>query len=137
MSNPIQCDNCGATILDGETFCGECGAPSPSVDAPVGEAEAPQPAPLPLDPPAAQPRRLSDRDTIWRVSAAVLGAVGALLCLLGIAAGLLFGLTEAEGMTQAENWLYSVVCCLLPIAGAGTVLAIAALVIWWAKLRNR
>ena len=59
------------------------------------------------------------------------------LCLLGLAVFLLFGLTEAEDMTPAENWLLSTLCCLLPIAGTGVAMAVAGLVIWWAKLRNR
>ena len=69
--------------------------------------------------------------------AAVLGVIGAILCLLGFAVFLLFGLTDTESVTEAENWLFSATCCLLPIAGAGTTLAVAGLVIWWAKLRKR
>jgi len=136
MSQPIQCDNCGAVLLKEDVYCGECGAPRPTLTAPAEVAavvEETQAGPLP------EPR-LSDRtdtDTAWRVAAAVLGIVGILMCLLGAAAFLLFGLIEVEDMTPAENWLISGICCLLPIAGTGVAIAVAGLVVWWAKLRNR
>ena len=141
MTQPIQCDNCGAILLDEDIYCGECGAPRPTVNTPaevVDEAQTkvlgePQPSP-PLE---SRPVDQTDSDTVWRVAAAVLGVVGVLVCLLGFAAFLLFGLIEAEDMTQAENWLLSTICCLLPIAGTGVAIAVAGLVIWWAKLRNR
>ncbi|MFN2185584.1 MAG: hypothetical protein ACK2UU_16460, partial [Anaerolineae bacterium] len=119
MTRPIQCDNCGAVLLEEDIFCGECGAPRPSV---IASAE-------PIDRPPAQasatapPVRKSDSDTVWRVVAAILGVVGALLCLLGFAAFLLFGLIDSEGVSQAENWLISTICCLLPIAGTGAAIA--------------
>ena len=141
MTQPIQCDNCGAILLEEDVYCGECGAPRPTVIAPAEVVEEPQtdvitqPRPGPQQEPASSDR--ADPDTIWRVAATVLGIVGVLVCLLGVAAFLLFGLIEAEDMTPAENWLISTTCCLLPIAGTGVVIAIAGLAIWWAKLRNR
>ena len=133
MTGPIQCINCGAVLLKEDIFCGECGAPRPSETSPAEDMEEPQADPLPEPRPVRRP----DPDTIWRVAAAVLGIVGVLVCLLGLAVFLLFGLTEAEDMTPAENWLLSTLCCLLPIAGTGVAMAVAGLVIWWAKLRNR
>ena len=133
MTGPIQCINCGAVLLKEDIFCGECGAPRPSETSPAEGMEEPQADPLPEPGPVRRP----DPDTIWRVAAAVLGIVGVLVCLLGLAAFLLFGLIEAEDMTPAENWLLSTICCLLPIAGTGIAMAVAGLVIWWAKLRNR
>ena len=132
MSQPIQCDNCGAVLLKDDIYCGECGAPRPTV---VASAEAVH------EPEASPPQELgagdeTKSDTAWRVAAAVLGIVGILVCLLGLAAFLLFGLMEAEDVTPAENWLISAICCLLPIAGTGVAMAIAGLVIWWARLRN-
>ena len=133
MSQPIQCDNCGAVLLDDDIYCGECGAPRPTASVPAEAVDEPEASP----PPAPRPVDRSDTDTAWRVAAAVLGIVGVLVCLLGLAAFLLFGLVEAEDMTPAENWLISAICCLLPIAGTGVAIALAGLVIWWAKLRNR
>jgi hypothetical protein len=141
MTGPIQCINCGAVLLKEDIFCGECGAPRPSETSPAEAIAEPhtevmeEPRPDPL--PEPRPVRRPDSDTIWRVAAAVLGIVGVLVCLLGLAAFLLFGLIEAEDMTPAENWLLSTICCLLPIAGTGVAMAVAGLVIWWAKLRNR
>ena len=132
MSQPIQCDNCGAVLLDEDTYCGECGAPRPTVIAPAEVVDEPESSPAP----AARPADRTNTDTAWRVAAAVLGILGILVCLLGFAAFLLFGLIEGEDMTPAENWLFSAICCLLPIAGTGVTLAVAGLVIWWARLRN-
>jgi hypothetical protein len=133
MTGPIQCANCGAVLLKEDIFCGECGAPRPSETSPAEIMEEP----LSDAAPAAPPNRQAGSDTVWRVVAAVLGIGGALVCLLGLAVFLLFGLIETEDMTQAENWLISTTCCLLPIAGTGVAMAIAGLVIWWARLRNR
>jgi hypothetical protein len=133
LTRPIQCDNCGAVLLEEDIFCGECGAPRPSVIPSVERIEGPQ-ARAQI---AAPPVRRSDSDTVWRVVAAILGIIGALLCLLGFAVFLLFGLIESEGVTQAENWLISTICCLLPIAGTGTTFALGGLVVWWARLRKR
>lgn len=141
MTGPIQCDNCGAILLKEDTFCGECGAPRPSETSPAEVIDEPhtevveraRPDPLP----DTRSVRRPDSDTVWRVAAAVLGIVGALVCLLGLAVFLLFGLIEAEDMTQAENWLISTICCLLPIAGTGIAMAFAGLVIWWVRLRDR
>ena len=149
MTQPIQCSNCGAVLLEEDVFCGECGAPRPSETSPAEAKEEPltemteEPQPeVPAEPrrdPLPEPGTVdrSDPDTIWRVAAAVLGVVGAVVCLLGFAGFMLFGLIEAEDMTPAENWLISAICCLLPIAGTGVAMAIAGLVIWWARLRNR
>jgi nitrate reductase gamma subunit len=70
------------------------------------------------------------------VAVIVLGITAAILCLMGVAAFLLFGLTESDVTSPAEDWLYATFCCLLPIAGMGAILAIAALGIWWVRLRN-
>jgi hypothetical protein len=133
MTRPIQCDNCGAVLLKADLFCGECGAPHPSTIASSQAMEESPPDLLPDTPPVSRP----GSDTAWRVAAVVLGIVGALVCLVGFATFLLFGLTESEGLTQGENWLFSTICCLVPIAGTGTALALVGLVIWWARLRNR
>jgi hypothetical protein len=71
------------------------------------------------------------------VAAIVLGILAAILCLVGVAAFLLFGLTESDVTTPAEDWLYATFCCLLPIGGTGVILAVAGLGIWWVRLRNR
>jgi hypothetical protein len=133
LTGPIQCDNCGAVLHEEDVFCGECGAPRPSVLPSAERIEAPQ-ARAPI---ATPPVRRSDSDTVWRVTTAILGIVGALLCLLGFALFLLFGLMEGEGLTPVENWLISASCCLLPIAGTGAAIALVGLVVWWARLRKR
>jgi hypothetical protein len=140
MAEPIQCDNCGAILLEEDIFCGECGAPRPSVlQAPKQPATEPPDAapPIATAPSPRTPRPPSSPQTGWRVATIVLGILGTLLCLLGLSAFLLFGLTESGDFTPEENWLYATFCCLLPIAGTGLVLALAGAGIWWARLRNR
>jgi hypothetical protein len=134
MTQPIQCDNCGAVLLKEDLFCGECGAPRPSLIGPAKTEMA--------DPPAAPPSPQVEapggsREAVWRVAVIVLGITAAILCLIGVAAFLLFGLTDSDVTSPTENWLYATFCCLLPIAGTGAILAIAGLGIWWVRLRNR
>lgn len=135
MAQPIQCDNCGSVLLEKDAFCGECGAPGPFENASSTSAAGEVPETPPPSPPETPP---ASREAGWRVAAIVLGILAAILCLLGVAAFLLFGLTDPaiEGQ-EAENWLYATFCCLLPIAGTGIILAIAGLGIWWVRLRDR
>jgi hypothetical protein len=134
MAQPIQCENCGAILLKEDVFCGECGAPRPSV-APPSEPVGATPPVAPLPPRPASPP--SSSGTGWRVVVIVLGILAAILCLLGLVTFLLFGLTESDVASPTENWLYATFCCLLPIAGTGGVMAVAGLGIWWIRLRNR
>jgi hypothetical protein len=140
MTEPIQCDNCGAVLLEEDLFCGECGAPRPSLTE-VAQPATHEPSasqPLPAPPLAPRPGGRSASPTRgWRVSVIILGILAAVLCLLGTAGFLLFGLTESEGFTTEENWVFATLCCLLPIAGSGVILAVAAVGIWFARLRNR
>lgn len=133
MAESMQCGNCGAFLLAEDAFCGECGAPGTSAT-PVSEPAVP----VPPAPPQASPAAPTDaRQTPWRVMTIVLGILAAILCLAGISAFLLFGLTETEGVTTQENWLYATFCCLLPIAGAGAIMAMAGFGIWFTRLRSR
>jgi hypothetical protein len=131
VTRAIQCDNCGAVVLEEELVCGECGAPRPSVIAPHQLIEEPE-----TDAPQ-EPISALRTGAVRRVVAILLASAGALLCLLGLAAFVILGLGEREGVPPPENWLYSAICCLLPLAGAGTTVALAALALWWTRLRKR
>jgi len=133
MAETIQCSNCGAILHEDDLFCGECSAPRAPSTTSVDLLDEPQADLLPGPPPPRRP----DPERGWFVAAAVLGTIGVLLCVLGILAFVLVGIIPAEGVPQTEGWLISATCCLLPIGGAGAVAGVAALVIWWARLRNR
>jgi hypothetical protein len=67
----------------------------------------------------------------------VLIVLGILTCLAGLLAFLLAGFMEYEAMTVAENWLFSALCCLLPIGGAGAILIAVGAGLWYSRLRRR
>lgn len=146
MTTAIQCDNCGAVLLQEDVFCGECGAPRPqsteSIEPETGETP-PTPDHTATDRPPHAPARpqpvrpSAASDTGWRVAFIVLVVLGAFACVAGIATFLLFGATSTETTTPAEDWLYSAICCLLPIGGTGTLLAAIGGVIWYTRLRSR
>ena len=136
MADIEQCSNCGAILGPKDDFCAECGAPRPpkpeaSEGAPTAEAPA---LPPPSAPPPASPA--GESDVRWRVAMMVLLVLGALACVAGLVAFVLFALIESEGYTTMENWLFSAVCCLFPIGGAGAIMAIVGVTIWYSRLRK-
>ena len=135
MAESIQCETCGAVLLKEDVYCGECGTPRPIV-APASEPAEPGP---PGTPPLPQRTEQAPAapSAAWQVAAIALGIIGAILCLLGMAAFLLFGLTEGGDVSPTENWIYSTFCCLLPIAGTGAIVALFGAGIWWFRLRSR
>ena len=144
MAGSMQCDNCGALLAEEDVFCGECGAPQPGPGSTPGPAADPAvteaPGPI-LVPPVSEPvAPASDPSSAkigWRVAVIALLTMGFVLCLGGVVAFLLFGLMEGENTTPAEDWLYSALCCLLPIGGTGAILATVGLVLWSLRLRDR
>jgi len=142
MARYVQCEYCGAVLLPEDTFCGECGAPRPEATSPT-PPDAQPPALAPASRPGApQPDDLAaakpspGAQSGWRAAFIALMVVGALVCLLGVSAFLFGGLTEADGWTTEENWIFSTFCCLLPIAGSGLVLMLAGAGIWYSRLRE-
>jgi hypothetical protein len=137
MAEQVQCHNCGAVLLAEDVFCGECGAPRAPSTEPAEPVEAEQPAPpvLPPAPTSAQPT--SPTGTGWRVAFIVLVVLGAIACIAGILVFVLVGSLESEAMTPQEDWLYSALCCLLPIGGTGAILAASGGLIWYTRLRER
>jgi hypothetical protein len=144
MSDILECDNCGAVLLESDLFCGECGAARSTTAAPPEvspreetAAELPAAPAAVLPSPASVGADSSSRQTLWRIVVIALGLSSVLLCVVGLAAFLLFGLTDSDVATPQENWLYSTICCLLPLAGPGVLAGLAALGLWFARLRNR
>jgi hypothetical protein len=142
MAEPVQCANCGALLAKEDVFCGECGAPQPlsgeaeqvtdasSGVAPVAESSTPA-----SGPPSSGPK--SSDKTGWRVAVIVLLIIGIIVCLVGMVAFVIFASIESEVTTSpAEDWLYSAICCLLPISGTGTILTLIGAAIWYLRLRK-
>ena len=145
MANLIQCDNCGAVLLESDLFCGECGAPRSAMVPPPEPAYPDQastesgtvsPGVSP-SPASSEPAHPTSRQKLWQITVIALGALSLLLCLVGLVAFLLFGLTESEVASPQENWIYSTICCLVPLAGTGVAVGLAALGIWLVRLRKR
>lgn len=93
--------------------------------------------PTVLLPSASEPASPKSRLGLWQITVIALTLLSALLCLAGLAAFLIFGLTDSDVASPQENWLYSTICCLVPITGPGIVLGFAALGIWLARVRNQ
>lgn len=137
MSDEKTCPNCGAALMPGDIFCGECGSrvqasaydaaaeplakePSPAVE----EAEpVPEPAAVEyMPPPAAEPTAGGSQAV--RIVAIVV-AVGLLLlslCLCSFGAISLF--SESSDMTRGENLGFALAICFAPgvivgLLGAG------------------
>jgi hypothetical protein len=145
MTEIIQCENCGAALAPEDTFCGECGAPRPASggaaepakpDQPAAPQVAPSPPPfVPAALPAAHP--IASAQKGWRAAFITLVVLGAITCVVGLAAFLIFGSIPGENMTPQEDWLYSAVCCLLPIGGIGALLVVIGGVIWYTRVRKQ
>ena len=152
MAGTIQCENCGALLLEEDVFCGECGAPRATIpeDPTPSEAAAQSPVDPPLAMAGGEAEQIAAPDLLgdvevkptstsvsgWRVAVVALVAFGALACISGILAFLVFGLIGGETTTAAEDWLFSTLCCLLPIGGVGAVLVAAGGLVWYLRLRD-
>lgn len=144
MSDVLECDNCGAVLLEADLFCGECGAPQAASALPPGSRSSEPPTgtspdvpPTPFAPPGSEATSPTSRLGLWQIAVIALSLLSVVLCLAGVAAFLLFALTDSDVASPQENWLYSTICCLVPIAGPGIALGLAALGIWLARVRNR
>jgi hypothetical protein len=63
--------------------------------------------------------------------------LGVLACLGGLLGFLLLGSIGGEATTVQEDWLIAALCCLLPLGGAGILLAAVGATIWYARQRPR
>jgi len=135
MAETILCDNCGAALAPEDEFCGECGAPRPTLmqGAVPAKRETP-PASYEGVPPAAPPATPRGRSEGGRTAAkiiAILAAVVAVgLCGLGL---ILAFLTPVQDATTQDMLLVSTLFCFCP----GVLALILALVLRAVAVRRK
>ena len=138
MAAATQCPYCGAVLLKEDLFCGECGAPNPLAADGVVPAAPPPPPPLPPSGlPSPPPSVPASSGKGWQIAWLSLIALGVVSCLLAPIIFVLFGLMPSETVTPQERWLYSAICCLLPIGGVGIALVILGLIIRYIQGQRR
>lgn len=129
MSKDKTCPNCGAALMPGDVFCGECGArvqkdvygtvdiPAPPQveQEPLADEQVLTPnsaAGKYIPPPPAKDEKASDNTTlkvIIIVAAVVFLLVSLCLCSLG---GLILIPTQETGTIEEDNRASAVVCCV-------------------------
>ena len=139
MAETVLCDNCGAPLAPEDGFCGECGAPRPTLTtgiAPAGPAMPPPSVeatftPAPLSPPTFPPRARSEGGrTAARVIAILSAVVSMGLCGLGLILALV---TPVEDATRQDMVLGSTLLCFCP----GTLALVLAVVLWLVVARRK
>jgi hypothetical protein len=144
MDNSLHCENCGAMLGEEDAFCGECGAPRPSLATgldrlpPVPAVQVAPAAPVlapPGPPPAPAPSTgISPRRRRIASILALLAALAAVaLCSFGFL--LAFFAPDPElGRAGTQDMIVgSMITCICP----GTVALFAALVLWTRVVRRR
>ena len=132
MADLVQCEECGAVLAKDDLPCGECGAVRPpGGPAPRGTVDPTVAVPSP--PPAARPPAFPKAR--WRAAFIILIVLGIITCVLALVIFGIVGATPSEATTPQEDWIYSAVCCLLPIGVAGMLFITAGVVVWYRSLR--
>ena len=139
MAETILCDNCGAPLAPEDGFCGECGAPRPTLTPGISPArpETPSPSveatftPAPLPIPPSPPRARSEGGRTAAKVIAILSAVVSVgLCGMGLILALI---TPVQDATKQDMLLTSTLCCF----GPGLVALILAVILWLAVARRK
>ena len=137
MAETILCDNCGAALAPEDQFCGECGAPRPTLTPGAVPAEREtSPALAPYEPvpsatPPSVPRGSSEGGrTAAKVIAIIAAVVAVGLCGLGLILAFLAPVGEAS---RTDIVVGSTILCLCP----GVLALVLALVLWAVVVRRR
>jgi len=139
MAETILCDNCGAPLAPEDGFCGECGAPRPTLTPGISPArpETPSPSveatftPAPLPMPPSPPRARSEGGRTAAKVIAILSAVVSVgLCGMGLILALI---TPVQDATKQDMLLTSTLCCF----GPGLVALILAVILWLVVARRK
>ncbi len=139
MAETVLCDNCGAPLAPEDGFCGECGAPRPTLTpgiAPAGPEIPPRSVeatftPAPLSPPAFPPRARSGGGRTAAKVIAILSAVVSMgLCGIGLILALI---TPVQDATKQDMLLTSTLCCFSP----GILALVLAVILWIVVVRRK
>lgn len=139
MAETILCDNCGAPLAPEDGFCGECGAPRPTLTPGVSPARAETPpytveataGPPPLPMPPSPPRARSEGGRTAAKVIAILSAVVSVgLCGMGLILALI---TPVQDATKQDMLLTSTLCCF----GPGILALILAVILWLVVVRRK
>lgn len=122
----MKCPECGAEVVPGDVFCGNCG----NMVLP-DESTAPSPPP----PPAATSTTDRNRRTV--TISIILVVVGIVLCLAGLGIGVAGTFAgQGDDLSLAESASVSALCCLTPFALPGVILAAIGGVMWFVSGRE-
>jgi len=139
MADTVLCDNCGAPLTPEDGFCGECGAPRPTLTPGIAPAGPEMPAPsaettftpAPLPPPSSPPRARSEGGRTAAKVIAILSAVVSMgLCGMGLILALI---TPVQDATKQDMLLTSTLCCFSP----GILALILAVILWLVVVRRK
>jgi hypothetical protein len=138
MAETILCDNCGARLAPEDQFCGECGAPRPTL-APgaVPPQVETQPAPVAVEyepVPPTVPSPVSKGSSEGKRTAAKVIAILSVVVAIGLCgSGFILALLQPTDIDKTDWLLGTSVCFVCP----GLLALVLAVVLWALVVRRK